>query len=143
MRIGLLAIAFLICLSTISQAQSLSLAYEKSEGEKSESDYKYYLQPVSLRWASDEWTGTDKVHHLLGGFGTTSLSAVLWPPKTDQDVWKMAGYNVLFWGLWEVKDAVFPWEFWSRVGGDGFSYKDWAWSIAGVGIGTALIFLVK
>jgi hypothetical protein len=84
-----------------------------------------------FRFAHDKWNSKedtfklpgilahDKVQHFIGGL----LLALISPLA-----------SMIFWALWEVKDALLPWEhgyytwfpFIGKMnwGGDGFSYKD-------------------
>ncbi len=81
------------------------------------------------RWAKDKWLSQeftwarrgplsyDKLQHFLGG----ALFAAF-------NFW----FSLFFWFLWEIKDALIPWEkkYCTRIiivynwGGDGFSWKD-------------------
>jgi hypothetical protein len=97
------------------------------------------------RWANDRWLSReytfakdgiltyDKLQHFLGG----ALFAIF-------NLW----FSLAFWFLWEVKDALFPWENDRYItrwpihynwGGDGFSWRDMlaAW------FGAGLIYLLK
>lgn len=100
----------------------------------------------SFRFANDSWKtknhvfglpgflAYDKVQHFIGGllFGVVSPF-----------------YSAIFWFLWEVKDAIVPYEnskftTWFPVigemnwGGDGFSWKDLLSSLGG----SVLIFIL-
>ena len=85
------------------------------------------VQAAEFRFAQDSWTGSDKLDHALGGAVTMLAVSGL---THDADV--SLKYSVLFWALWEIKDALVRWEDAGYWGGDGFSYKDLAWSTAGV-----------
>ncbi len=104
-----------------------------------------YLTPevskaVEFRIAQDSWKGEDKKDHLIAGIGTMAISSVLWKADSDSDVWDMAGKNLAFWTLWELKDAVWRWEDHGWFGGDGFSSKDLAWGAGGV-VSMALVVI--
>ncbi len=122
-----------MALGSTAQAQSLDL---KVEVQRAESN-------IHFRWASDSWTGQDKVDHALGGFALMAGSSLIIKPNSRHDVWRTAGYSTLFWVLFEAKDGLLKWEDIGYWGGDGASYKDAVWSAAGVGVATALVFLVR
>ena len=78
-----------------------------------------------MRIAHDSWTGGDKIQHAIGGFILALLSTWV---------------SIIFWLLWEVKDGYIDYEKYGWWGGDGFSYKDFIYSLGGAivcGIGKA------
>ena len=77
------------------------------------------------RWARDTWGKPDKLGHLIGGAVWVLLLGALWEP------WHAFISGLLFWWLWEVKDAFLPWEKAGWFGGDGFSWRDGLASSAG------------
>jgi len=85
------------------------------------------------RWAHDRVDSTceeyDKLIHLRSAFGgTLALLALGVPP-----LW--AGLLALTAGvLWEVKDALTPYEEHGYAGGDGFSWWDLLADAAGIGL---------
>ena len=113
--------------------------------EASKLDLKVEINPeinraIEFRIANDEWDGPDKHDHLIVGIGTMALSSVLWKASSDDDVWSMAGKNILGWAIWEAKDAIWRWEDHGWFGGDGFSTKDLVWSAGGV-VSMALVVI--
>ena len=83
---------------------------------------------MAFRVARDYWIASDKLFHLCeSGFLFTLLSFPL-------GYWKGFLYNLIIQILWEVKDALVPWEKYKQWGGDGFSYKDLTVDMVGVGI---------
>lgn len=86
------------------------------------------------RWSQDSWLTNDKGFHC---FGTSYLLFAFFRffPLTPSLL------IVLFLGLlWEIKDAIFPYESFGFLGGDGFSYKDLTADIIGILLGCLLIF---
>ncbi len=129
---GGLCVLLLMALGSTAQAQSLDLDVEVQEPED-----------IHFIWAEDEWTGQDKFDHALGGFGLMAGSSLIFKPNSHHDVWRTAGYSTLFWVVWEIKDGLIPWRHFGYWGGDGASARDAVWSAAGVGVATALVFLVR
>ena len=65
---------------------------------------------VQWRWANDKFYALDKLGHILFG----AWCAFAYDP--------LLGASILV--IWEIKDAVCPWEIFSYAGGDGFSLRD-------------------
>jgi len=80
------------------------------------------------RWAKDEWWTGDKLGHFLGGFVSPLL---LWVVLHLPPGWCVL-VSLLFWWVWELKDAWLRWEDIGWWGGDGFSWRDGLASTAGV-----------
>lgn len=86
------------------------------------------------RWAHDSWFTNDKGFHC---FGTSYLFLALLKFLPLSHVL----FSVFFLGLlWEIKDAIFPYERFGFLGGDGFSYKDLTADIIGIFFGCLLMF---
>lgn len=148
---------FLVCLVAavaVLLPYTLKASEDKPSPRKSEtiSDLVYRdivwdttppSQEPTLRLAQDEWFSHDKLDHLAGGMVTMSLTSLVWQPKTTGDVWQRAGVNIAAWALYEVKDGLFDWSPTKKWGGDGFSYKDAAWSAAGVLLVTSVILTAR
>lgn len=127
-----LLVVLMVLLPYSLKAQSLDLPVDLTAHES-----------YSLRIAQDSWTSPDKRDHFIGGMGTMALTSYLFDVDTDTEIVNMAGWNILFWGLWEVKDSMLPWERYGWWGGDGFSGRDFVWSAAGVAAMTAVVLVVK
>lgn len=98
--------------------------------------------PKGFIWAQDAWASRaleyDKLEHLAGGYAEfLSLCALadFMPPRAAASV---AALSL----LWEVKDGFYnPENFPGHDNyflGDGFSWKDWAATLAGIAIGWGL-----
>ena len=115
------------------------------------------------RWAEDNWNSYertslpgplkhtflqyDKLQHLLTGILTTLTTvACVKVFGFSVHVSLVMLINLLVWTLWEVKDALIPWEkkyiFIINCGGDGFSWKDMLCSYFGVVLVSALFAVV-
>ena len=86
--------------------------------------------PQQWRWANDSMEMTfDKEAHLAGSFGLYYMFKY----KGCSDKEAMVYTTAL--GLTkETIDALFPWEKYGRIGGDGFSKNDLAYDLLGIGI---------
>jgi uncharacterized protein YfiM (DUF2279 family) len=103
---------------------------------------------LEFRFAHDPWKGEDKTDHLIGGSVTTLVSSMSVRIFNDgrmnsKQIRNVFIINAIAWTLWEVKDAVVPYEKYGSIGGDGFSYKDLLWSLAGIAIITGVNILAK
>jgi len=93
------------------------------------------------KWNSKEFTfaekgllSYDKFQHFLGGF----IFAFIFSFFTSCYIGSVL--SILFWFLWEIKDAILDWEdgycthfpIKYNWGGDGFSYKDFIAACGGV-----------
>lgn len=130
-------IVFLILLATIMWASISNAQYAPNS-------------KLDFRFASDPWTGEDKLDHLTGGMATTFLTTFVVAALNDMNsdlsnkqARDIALWNAAFWTLWEVKDALVPYEEYGKIGGDGFSHKDLVWSLAGVTIATLFILAIQ
>ncbi len=103
------------------------------------------------RWAKDKWTSRedmmvrvfghslashDKVCHFMGGWMAYSLLYVLTGSLVLSTIIAAA-----FWWLWEVKDALVPYETVGWLGGDGFSWKDGVAATVGIGCSIVVVAL--
>jgi uncharacterized protein YfiM (DUF2279 family) len=94
------------------------------------------VRTAALRVAHDSWMGEDKVvDHFFGSFAVAYISASLTHASSSQAQARVFYWCAGFWTANEVKDAFLPWEKVGWIGGDGFSYKDLVWSLAGTGLG--------
>ncbi|MGH7595552.1 MAG: hypothetical protein ACREOI_04330 [bacterium] len=91
------------------------------------------------RWAQDRWLskgGTilpyDKLEHFLVYFLAAFLLSCKLAEKTVIALLFAIGL------LWEIKDALMPYEKYGWWGGEGFSWKDLAANIVGIALGLAL-----
>lgn len=113
------------------------------------------------RWSSREYTfaktgllSYDKVQHFLGGIvGTILFGLVIFLTRGSILISIYLGgvASMIFWLLWEVKDAIIAWEdrqYMTHIvidynwGGDGFSWKDMVSAWAGAGLTVALTILI-
>lgn len=98
------------------------------------------------RWAKDKWTSQehtwdifgysllshDKIAHFLGGW-------LLFPLLAKYvGILTAIAISLGFWWLWEVKDALVPYEKVGWLGGDGFSWKDGLAATLGIGLSVIL-----
>jgi len=115
----------LLCLSAPAQALTLeqaNVAVQDSIG-------------TSFRWAYDSGKLTDdKVAHFGVGFTLCTMTA--WAFDVDSEPGKVGNWlwNGAFWVAWELKDGLLQWENYGKVGGDGFSWWDLTYSMAGAGL---------
>ena len=98
----------------------------------------------------DKWVAKDKTDHLIGGIGTTFITTIAVKiirtedHITSKNIRNIAIFNAAMWLLWEVKDGAYSLEHYeSPIGGDGFSYRDWLWSLAGIAIMTGISLLLN
>lgn len=89
-------------------------------------------------WYEDKWDSksgmvleSDKLEHLLVASGMTFLGKVTF---NDYN-WE---YTLALGVLYEVKDALVPYEDYGRFGGEGFSFKDVVADLAGALVGDIL-----
>lgn len=95
-----------------------------------------------FRWATDDWNTTqgkyikyDKIEHFIGGLVLTLGCKYIFG-MSDVQAWTA---SVLFWALWEVKDAYIPWESFGEWGGDGASFRDFSSSAMGATFGLTIV----
>lgn len=74
------------------------------------------------KWGSDVISKYDKLEHFTCYSAATAIL----------DDWKLP---LAIGIVWEVKDALIPYEKYGQWGGEGFSHKDMIANIAGIGIG--------
>jgi len=90
------------------------------------------------RNANDKWTGMDKAGHFVGSatlyMGLRSIGI--------NDIDSVA-LTVIGGIIWEVKDALIPYEKVGWWGGDGFSWRDIVWDIGGVLFIKGLIWVME
>lgn len=86
-----------------------------------------------FRFAHDRWTSRqgliipyDKLEHLLGSFLLTLFLSIFLNP------YLLALTTLTLAVLWEIKDALFPFETYGILGGDGFSFRDLAADYLGI-----------
>lgn len=91
------------------------------------------------RWAQDHWLskgGTilpyDKLEHFLVYFLAAFLLSFKLAKETVIALLCAIGL------LWEIKDALMPYEKYGWWGGEGFSWKDTAANLVGIVLGLAL-----
>ena len=99
--------------------------------------------------SNDEWWAKDKRDHFIGGMGTTLITTVAVDIirtedfLTKKNVRNIAIFNAVMWLLWEVKDGAYSLNHYeSPIGGDGFSYKDYLWSLAGIAVWTMINHII-
>ncbi|MDQ7052701.1 MAG: hypothetical protein Q9P14_07365 [candidate division KSB1 bacterium] len=90
---------------------------------------------MQWRWARDSWLSRggliltyDKLEHFLTYLSLTSIGTLLQFDKTIPAL-------ILIGILWEIKDALLPYEKAGFWGGDGFSWKDLLANFAGIALG--------
>lgn len=103
-------------------------------------------EPVTLgwRWANDRWLSHggvllryDKLEHFLVYLTLTYVVGVLFlTPLHTALVLFAVGL------VWEIKDALVPYENVGFWGGDGFSWKDLSANILGIFLGQQAILLI-
>lgn len=76
----------------------------------------------------DKWLALDKVLHLVTSAALFILCLLFFK------VWDAVLVTLALGVLWEVKDAIMPYEKYGWWGGDGFSIKDIIFDVAGVAI---------
>lgn len=86
------------------------------------------------RWAHDSWLTDDKGFHCFGS-AYLFLALIKFLPLFHALI-----ITTILGLLWEIKDAIFPYERYGFLGGDGFSYKDLTANIIGILFGYLLIF---
>jgi len=88
-------------------------------------------EPVTWRWAHDTYfPADDKLAH----FGLYFAGATIFHEIGDNnDGTTLLSLSMLA-VLWEVKDALWPWETYGPAGGDGFSTWDLIYSVGGAGL---------
>jgi uncharacterized protein YfiM (DUF2279 family) len=112
--------------------------YRRSSIVKAE----YQNQPIEaptpraeFRIAHDPWIGQDKIlDHFAVAFVLAAVTDRVTNAKSGAAEGRVLLWSAGFWTANEVKDAVAPWEKVGWIGGEGFSYKDLLWSLAGVGL---------
>ena len=86
-----------------------------------------------FRLANDQWDSRqgfiipyDKLEHALGSLILACFLSLFLSPL-------LSALTTLTLGvLWEIKDALFPYEVYGILGGDGFSFKDLAADYLGI-----------
>lgn len=122
--------------STIIAEDSTSQVYKPATDTVDSSPYIRdfdSFQVVYWRWSDpqiDRWFEYDKLTHFVG-FSWQYLFIKKTGMFKDKEVLCGTAISAV---LWECKDALLPWEKYGDWGGDGFSYKDLIWSLAGIGI---------
>jgi len=91
---------------------------------------------MRFRVAKDSWTTRqgliihyDKVEHLISWFFLYVGCYIAFGPRPGLSAAVAAGV------MWELKDAIMPWERFGFWGGDGFSFRDLAADLVGIGLG--------
>lgn len=88
-----------------------------------------------FRIADDAWIGQDKIlDHFAVALVLAAVADRVTHAETGAAERRVFLWSGAFWFGNEVKDAVLPYEKVGWVGGDGFSYKDLLWSLAGAGL---------
>ena len=94
---------------------------------------------MQWRWARDSWLSRgglvltyDKLEHFLTYLGLTFIGFWL---RIDSTIPILLMIGI----LWEIKDALLPYEKVGFWGGDGFSWKDLMANIAGIAVGYVLL----
>ena len=86
--------------------------------------------PQQWRWANDSMEMTfDKEAHLASSFGLYYMFKYKGFSDKESIV-----YTAALGLTKETIDALFPWEKYGRIGGDGFSKNDLTYNLLGIGI---------
>jgi len=121
----ILALALLLSASS-AQALTLDEAHRLALPQADRAEF---------RFAEDSWVLTDdKAAHFGLGFTICTITAWAWDVESEPQQWGNLFWNAAFWTAWEIKDGLLPWERYGAIGGDGPSYKDWAYSMAGAAL---------
>lgn len=89
-------------------------------------------EPVTWRWATDNYYPHDDkcAHFGLYFAGATVLNLINDRENKGTTLLSLSMMAT----LWEVKDALWPWETYGPAGGDGFSTWDLIYSVGGAGL---------
>jgi hypothetical protein len=92
-----------------------------------------HAQWRTVPFNKDKWTSQngaviqyDKLEHFVGSF---VLNASIEHYVSQKHGWK---YSIALGFVWEIKDALVPYEKYGKLGGEGFSSKDMLADIGGV-----------
>lgn len=117
----------------------LGVLANEAEAQRQRAPRERVLSPrQEFRFAHDSWIGPDKIidHFAVAFCLAAAVDRATFASSGD------AERRIFYWGtgaytLWEVKDGAYAWGPTGarRFGGDGFSVKDLAWSLAGLGLG--------
>lgn len=129
----------LLLMVGISDAAQAEAPYRRTTVVKAEYAAQVVPAPevprACFRVAHDPWIGRDKVvDHALTAFVLAAAVDGLTHAHSQDAEMRVFWWNAGFWTGNELKDAVLPWEKAGWIGGDGFSYKDLLWSLAGAGL---------
>jgi hypothetical protein len=126
--ISLLALVTVVSTADV-RAITVAEAAARAQAQARTQDTAYTTE---WRWAEDSWELTDdKVAHFGVGFALATVSAWATDAHSEPAQWGVLVGNAAFWSVWEAKDALTPWEKYGKVGGDGWSWADWTYSMAG------------
>lgn len=121
-----IAVAFYLVFMAVGtcKAATISEMMQTEIGQPSE--------PVSWRWARDNYyPHDDKLAHAgLYFAGATVLNLI---NDGENEGTTLLSLSMMA-TLWEVKDALWPWETYGPAGGDGFSTWDLIYSVGGAGL---------